>query len=106
MNGDLPEPISEIRVDGGASRNNLLMQMQADLSGLPVIRPTNIETTALGAAYLAGIGAGVWATADEVGGLWTPEREFEPTMEPAQREEKLDPWHRAISRIRGFATDA
>ena len=106
MNGDLPEPISEIRVDGGASRNNLLMQMQADLSGLPVIRPTNIETTALGAAYLAGIGAGVWANADEVGGLWTPEREFEPTMEPAQREEKLDTWHRAISRIRGFATDA
>ena len=104
MNHDLPTPIVELRVDGGAARNNLLMQMQADFAGVPVVRPANIETTALGAAYLAGIGAGIWANADEVGALWKPEREFEPALDPALREEKLDTWHRAISRIRGFAT--
>jgi glycerol kinase len=103
MNEDLPQPISELRVDGGAARNNLLMQMQADLAGITVVRPINTETTALGAAYLAGIGAGVWANSEEVGALWQPERTFEPAMEPAQRDEKLETWHRALSRVRGFA---
>ncbi len=104
MNRDLPTPVTELRVDGGASANNLLMQMQADVAGLPVVRPTNVETTAMGAAYLAGIAAGVWAGTDEVGGLWRPERTFEPRISDDERREKLGSWHAAINRITASAT--
>src|SRR5690606_29821389 len=72
------QPFSELRVDGGASANNLLMQFQADLLGIPVVRPTVTETTALGAAWLAGLGCGVYTSPDELGKLWKPERVFTP----------------------------
>jgi glycerol kinase len=86
-------------VDGGASRNDLLMQMQADFAGLPVVRPRETETTALGAAYLAGIGAGIWAGPEEVADLWQPERRFEPRLPAPEREERLEAWRRAVARV-------
>ncbi|MBI2765281.1 MAG: glycerol kinase GlpK [Chloroflexi bacterium] len=98
MDGDLPEPIAELRVDGGASRDNLLMQLQADYLGIPVVRPRNIETTAMGAAYLAGIGAGMWASAEETASLWEAERTFEPAIDADEREGKLGSWRAAVQR--------
>ena len=99
MDGDLPRPISELRVDGGAARNDLLMQMQADTMGVPVIRPRNVETTAMGAAYLAGIQAGTWANADEVAALWQPDRVFEPKLPEDDRQEILAMWRSAVGRV-------
>jgi glycerol kinase len=104
MSRDLGSPVTELRVDGGASGNNLLMQMQADFAGIPVIRPANTETTAMGAAYLAGIEAGVWANEAEVATLWTPGRTFEPAMAEAEREQRLAAWRRAVERSRSWAT--
>lgn len=98
MDDELPVPIRELRVDGGASRNNLLMQMQADFTGIPVVRPREIETTALGAAYLAGIQAGIWAGPEEVAELWRPERVFEPIATEDERQERLARWRRAVER--------
>ena len=99
MLADLEGPITELRVDGGAARNDLLMQMQADFTGLPVVRPVETETTALGAAYLAGIGAGIWANAQETGSLWRPQRTFEPQIGAAERAERMDTWRRAVRRV-------
>jgi glycerol kinase len=106
MNQDLPEPISELRVDGGASRNNLLMQMQADFAGVPVVRPREVETTALGAAYLAGIQAGVWAGTAEVASLWKADRTFEPAMSEDERTGRLERWRAAVSRTLAWAAEA
>jgi glycerol kinase len=103
MNRDLATPVCELRVDGGAARNDLLMQMQADFAGIPVIRPTSTETTALGAAYLAGIQAGVWADEAEIGSLWRAERIFEPRMSAPERLQRLAGWRRAVERTRGWA---
>jgi glycerol kinase len=100
MADDLGEPLRELRVDGGAARNSLLMQMQADFSGIPVQRPENTETTAMGAAFLAGIGAGVWSSRDEVGTLMAPERRFEPAMTAAERSARITAWEAAVSRVR------
>ena len=105
MNADLPEPVTELRVDGGASRNDLLLQMQADFAGMPVTRPANVETTAMGAAYLAGIQAGIWDGPEEVAGLWQPDRTFEPSMGAGERSERLSAWHEAIARARSRAAD-
>lgn len=99
MEADLGAPIRELRVDGGAARNDLLMQMQADFSGVPVTRPANIETTALGAAYLAGIEAGVWPSAAEVAGLNVAERRFEPRLDAGERTAKLERWRGAVGRV-------
>ena len=106
INADLPEPIAELRVDGGAARNDLLMQMQADFLGIPVVRPLLTETTALGAAYLAGLGVGIWQTAEEVGELWRPERTFEPSMSAGERAGRLGQWRRAVERTLGWAAPA
>ncbi len=103
MNADLGAPIGELRVDGGAARNNLLMQMQADLSGVPVVRPGNIETTAMGAAYLAGLGAGFWESIDTISGLWQVDRVFEPAIDEAARLERMNGWRRAVARASGWA---
>ncbi|MEO9256372.1 MAG: glycerol kinase GlpK [Tepidiformaceae bacterium] len=103
MNVELPDPISVLRVDGGGSRDDLMMQMQADFTGIPVERPTNIETTAMGAAYVAGITAGVWASTDEVAALRKVERVFEPTMSGAERAERMHHWRRAVERTRNWA---
>ncbi|MCC7365966.1 MAG: glycerol kinase GlpK [Dehalococcoidia bacterium] len=104
MMRDLGEPLTELRVDGGACRNDLLMQLQADFLGIPVTRPKNTETTAMGAAYLAGLEAGVWSSPDEVAELWEPERTFEPAMSDDARLAKLHEWSRAVYRSLDWAT--
>jgi len=89
-------PVSELRVDGGACVNDLLMQFQADLLGIPVIRPAVTETTALGAAYLAGLSTGVFANTDAVSALWRAERRFLPTLAPERASELMATWDRAV----------
>jgi glycerol kinase len=89
-------PVSELRVDGGACVNDLLMQFQADLLGIPVVRPAVTETTALGAAYLAGLAAGVYGSTDELGGLWQAERRFVPTLPPQRAAELMARWDHAV----------
>lgn len=89
-------PVSELRVDGGACVNNLLMQFQADLLGIPVVRPQVIETTALGAAYLAGLSSGVWKTLDELASQWRVERRFMPTLPRERADELMARWERAV----------
>ncbi|MDQ1468486.1 MAG: glycerol kinase [Actinomycetota bacterium] len=93
---------AEMRVDGGASVMDLLCQFQADLLGAPVRRATVQETTALGAAYLAGIAEGVWASASEAAAAWTADASFTPTMPVDERDRRLDAWHRALERSRGW----
>ena len=87
-----------LRVDGGASANNFLMQFQCDVLGVPVVRPAVIETTALGAAMLAGLAVGIWKDLDELTGIWNADVRLTPQMEPAQREKILRQWHRAVER--------
>ena len=89
-------PVHELRVDGGACVNNLLMQFQADLLGIPVVRPKVIETTALGAAYLAGIGSGLYAGTGDVAHNWQAERTFHPTLPRERAEELMAGWERAV----------
>ncbi len=100
---DLDTPLDELRVDGGASRNDLLMQLQADYAGVPVVRPREIESTALGAAFLAGLGAGIWQDEGEVATLVAVERRFEPRLSATDREAHLARWRRAVERARGWA---
>jgi glycerol kinase len=100
MEADSGESIRELRVDGGATVNNFLMQFQADLLNKPVVRPADVETTALGAAYLAGIAEKVWAGAEEVESFWRVERRFEPKMTASERERRLDGWRSAVARAR------
>jgi glycerol kinase len=95
--------LRELRVDGGASRNNLLMQMQADFLGVPVVRPQVTETTALGAAYLAGLATGFWAHAEEIGRLWQVDRRFEPRLPEGERVAKLARWREAVECAKGWA---
>jgi glycerol kinase len=95
--------LAALRVDGGAARNDLLMQFQADLLGKPVQRPSVTETTALGAAYLAGLAIGFWTSPDQVSAGWQLEREYLPRMSADQRGSLLDSWHRAVERSRGWA---
>jgi glycerol kinase len=103
MSSDAGIALRELRVDGGASRNDLLMQMQADFLGVPVVRPGVTETTALGAAYLAGLAIGFWAGADELSAQWVEERRFEPAMSDAARVAKLARWREAVARSRAWA---
>ena len=88
--------VTELRVDGGACVNDLLMQFQADLLGIPVVRPKVIETTALGAAYLAGLATGVWKNLDELAAQWQVERRFEPTLPRERAQELMARWERAV----------
>jgi glycerol kinase len=101
MNADVgaAERLTELRVDGGASANDLLMQFQADLLGIPVLRPKVIETTALGAALLAGIGAGVYASPQEVGSIWHLDRAFEPCMSRDEAGARLAQWDKAVRQV-------
>src|SRR6218665_801703 len=89
-------PVSELRVDGGACINDLLMQFQADLLGIPVLRPAVIETTALGAAYLAGLSSGLYHSTDELAQLWRAERRFEPRLDRARAQELMAHWEHAV----------
>jgi len=102
----LPEPIAELRADGGAARNDLLLQLQADLAGIRVVRPAQTETTALGAAFLAGLGHGMFASLEDLAELWHAERVFEPRMSADERSEHLARWRRAVERSRGWAAPA
>ena len=90
-------PVSELRVDGGACVNDLLMQFQADLLGIPVVRPAVVETTALGAAYLAGLASGVYAGQDELTALWQAERRFMPTLAREQAQALMARWEHAVA---------
>jgi glycerol kinase len=89
-------PVAELRVDGGASVNDLLMQFQADLLGIPVVRPQVVETTALGAAYLAGLATGVYRDQEELAAQWRVERRFLPTMDRSRAQARLQQWEHAV----------
>lgn len=101
MNADVgaAERLTELRVDGGASANDLLMQFQADLLGIPVLRPQVIETTALGAALLAGLGSGLYASTEEIGAIWQLDRAFEPRMSRDEAGARLAQWDKAVRQV-------
>jgi glycerol kinase len=103
MERDSGQDLSELRVDGGASANDLLCQFQADLLGVDVVRPEVQETTVMGAAYLAGLAAGVWASTDELQQAWQPDARFSPTMDRPTRDRLLKGWHAAVQRSTGWA---
>ncbi|MEX2540384.1 MAG: glycerol kinase GlpK [Trueperaceae bacterium] len=105
MEHDCGSKLSELRVDGGAAHNDLLMQFQADLLGVPVIRPEVVETTALGAAYLAGLAVGFWSDREEIAGQWREEARFEPKLAAAERDVLREDWTRALERSRDWARD-
>jgi glycerol kinase len=100
MQADSGVALTELRVDGGATANNLLMQFQADLLGVPVVRPKVMETTALGAAYLAGLATGVWQGTDDIAALWERDRTFEPAMSTDQRGQRMADWKKAVAHLR------
>ncbi len=103
MQADSGVQFKELKVDGGASANNLLMQFQAHIAGVTVRRPMIRETTALGAAYLAGLATGVWRDLNDIKGQWTLDKLYEPQMEAARARELVDGWHKAVERARGWA---
>ena len=102
MEEDAGIKIGELRVDGGAVVNDLLMQFQANLIGIPVIRPENIETTALGAAYLAGLAVNFWASVEEIGEQWAMDRTFTSKIKPDERKALMQEWEKAVSRARSW----
>jgi glycerol kinase len=91
-----------LRVDGGMVVNELLMQFQADLLDLPVVRPSVTQTTALGAAFAAGLAVGFWQDREELAALWSEERRWQPAMADAQRRERVRQWRRAVERTFGW----
>jgi glycerol kinase len=102
MQDDAGVPVKELRVDGGAAKNNLLLQFQADILGIPVVRPAVTESTALGAAYLAGLAVGFWKSPQEISSQWRVERRFEPQL-PRERALALrEQWRRAVERAKGW----
>ena len=105
MEADCGSPILELRVDGGATANNLLMQFQADILGVAVVRPRVTETTALGAAFLAGIATGFWEGAGGPGGAWQPDRRFLPAMGPDEVSRLKKGWQRAIRAAKAWSAD-
>ncbi len=104
MEADSGIRLAEMRVDGGAAKNDMLMQFQADLLGVPVVRPKITETTALGAAYLAGLAVGYWKDGEEIGAQWQAERRFEPGMPRERVEALMAGWRRAVERAKNWAT--
>jgi glycerol kinase len=98
MNQDSGVELESLKVDGGMVGNDLLMQFQADLLGVPVIRPAVAETTALGAAYAAGLATGFWASEDDIRNNWAEDKRWEPTMDPAKRDEYYSYWKKAVTR--------
>ena len=100
----MPAALSSLRVDGGASANDLLCQIQADQVGVPVERPKLVETTALGAAFLAGLGAGVWSSTDELRDTWQLDRTFSPASDRPTADAAHSRWSEAVRRSAGWAT--
>jgi glycerol kinase len=105
MERDAQLRLKELRVDGGACANNLLMQFQADLLGVPVVRPRVTETTALGAAYLAGLAVGFWKSRREIAAQWQSDRRFAPAMKRAIRKKLSTGWSQALARSKKWAAD-
>ena len=103
MESDSGSALSNLKVDGGMVGNELLMQFQADILGVPVVRPAITETTALGAAYAAGLAVGLWSGTDEIAGLWAEEHRFEPAMEVVERDRLYGRWQEAVQRSFGWA---
>lgn len=104
MEADAGLPITELRVDGGATVNDLLMQFQSDILGVQVLRPEVVETTALGAAYLAGLSVGYWNSVAEISSQWKVSGRFNPNMEAVLIKSKLEMWQRAVNAVRAWAT--
>jgi glycerol kinase len=104
MQQDAARPINELRVDGGAAANNLLLQFQADILNVPVTRPKVTETTALGAAYMAGLATGFWESTDALSALWQADRTFTPNMQDDKRAELAARWHSAVQRSMSWTT--
>jgi glycerol kinase len=102
MNKETQNPFRELRVDGGAAANDLLMQCQADISGIPVTRPEQVETTALGAAYLAGLATGFWESPQQIQKLHSEGRRFTPKPDRTRAQHERDRWREAVSRARGW----
>jgi len=105
MRRDGAQPLTELRVDGGAAANDLLMQLQADLLGVPVLRPRMLETTALGAAWLAGLGVGLWRDTDTLAAQWRLDRRFEPSWGDWRRQAAVARWARAVERAKDWADE-
>jgi glycerol kinase len=103
MNADSGVALKALKVDGGMVRNELLMQFQADVLGVPVIRPKVSETTALGAAYAAGLAVGFWNAVDDLRANWASDREWRPAMDPARRENEYGLWKKAVTRTFDWA---
>ncbi len=106
MEEDSGIDLKVLKVDGGACANNFLMQFQSDILNVQVDRPQVIETTALGAAYLAGIAVGYWSSREEVSKNWAVSRTFKPNMEDKKRKKLLDGWHEAVKRSMGWAKES
>jgi glycerol kinase len=104
MNADSGVELTSLKVDGGMVVNELLMQFQADVLDVPVVRPRVAETTALGAAYAAGLAVGFWSSTDEIRRLWAADREWKPAMDPSLREETYAEWKKAVTRTFGWAS--
>jgi glycerol kinase len=102
MAEDSARPISALKVDGGATVNDFLMQLQADILGVPVVRPAVRETTSLGAAYAAGLGVGAFSSTQELRKFWQQDRAFEPRWTTDRREEALRGWKKAVERTRDW----
>jgi glycerol kinase len=100
---DTGKELVDLKVDGGACANNFLMQFQSDILDSPVLRPECIETTSLGAAYLAGLATGYWNSTDDIIDNWQIDREFKPEMEDSVRDELMAGWKKAVSCILGWA---
>jgi glycerol kinase len=98
MTSDSGVSLTELRVDGGMTANEMLMQFQADVLGVDVVRPVVAETTALGAAYGAGLAAGVWSGLDEIRSMWSEDARWSPSMSAEQRDRLLSRWSQAIER--------
>jgi glycerol kinase len=106
MEADAGRPVEELRVDGGAAANEALMQFQADILGVPLLRPRIVETTAQGAAFLAGLAVGLWSGVEEIRGHWETDREFQPAMASEDVDRLLVGWRRALNRSKNWLETA
>jgi glycerol kinase len=105
VNADSGVPLTELKVDGGMVANDALMQFQADILGVPVIRPKVVETTALGAAYAAGLAVGFWKDLGELSANWSEDKRWEPAMDAAERDRQMRLWKKAVTKAMDWVDD-
>jgi glycerol kinase len=105
MQADSGLPLAQLRVDGGAAANNMLMQIQSDVLGIEVVRPKNAEATVMGAAYLAGLAVGYWPDKETIARQWQVDRVFKPAMEKAARDKVRATWKKALSRAKDWTRE-